>query len=827
MRKLVIALLVLIIVVAALLGWALYNIDSVIASNKDRIIAAAERHTGRKIVFRRMSVKLRGGIGVRIQDVSIAEDPAFGAGHFLRAADVRVNLAIHPLRREISVTRVELHRPVIRVIRNPQGIYNFSGLRARSVAGRRPGRPEGRPGVAWASGPPSGDAQSWAGRIPWVGVKLAVARVEVSEGRLDYHDRKERRRVRLGKLDLRVDDLRTDRPFKAVLAAAFLSDRQNLRFDGLVGPLERAQTADAVPVDGSVDVGTLSWDDLRRTFPRIDKAWPEALGLKGTVQSRGLSLKGSLKELRIAGAVDLTDSELTYDGVLNKPRGTTLGLQADARVTPGDIVAKRFEMTWDDLVIKGRGDLHLGSPAALDLSLETASAEVSGWRRWAPALSDYALSGHAAAKLVVTGKLGGGAVPRVHGAVTLENASARLPGLAAPLEAISAAVEFSNHAATFRQLSFRIGRTQLAGKVALESLAPLTVSYRLASPSLRLADLGLQPEDAVLEDARGSGRLTWPGGLAWEGSLSSARGRLLGLDVTDLTARLGVAGSRLAMETLRLKTLGGALEGSGGMEIEGESPRFEVTARLRGIDVQQYLAGVNGFRDIEGALDADVNVTGQGRTWAAIRPTLAGTGRAALVEGRMLKFNLAERALRGLAGIQGLTSIFSGDIRDKYPHVFKEETTRFERVDTEVKASRGRVVVEHVTLKARDYGIAGEGWVDLEGVTDLDGVLTVSESLSADLLPGSRLTPLTNPQGQMEVPFTIRGTIPDVRLRPGLKLIQSILEKSVGRGVQGLLDLIPGGIPGTGKGAGEDQEAAKDPIRDLIERARKLFGGGQ
>ena len=39
-----------------------------------------------------MSVKLLGGIGVRIQDVSIAEDPAFGAGHFLRAADVHVNL---------------------------------------------------------------------------------------------------------------------------------------------------------------------------------------------------------------------------------------------------------------------------------------------------------------------------------------------------------------------------------------------------------------------------------------------------------------------------------------------------------------------------------------------------------------------------------------------------------------------------------------------------------------------------------------------------------------------------------------------------------------
>ena len=60
MRKLVIALLVLIIVAAALLGWALYNIDSVVASYKDHIIAAVERHSGRKVAFDSISVKLRG-----------------------------------------------------------------------------------------------------------------------------------------------------------------------------------------------------------------------------------------------------------------------------------------------------------------------------------------------------------------------------------------------------------------------------------------------------------------------------------------------------------------------------------------------------------------------------------------------------------------------------------------------------------------------------------------------------------------------------------------------------------------------------------------------
>ena len=824
MRKLVIALLVLIIVVAALLGGALYNIDSVIASYKDRIIAAAERRTGRKVAFDRIEVKVRGGIGVRIRQFSIAEDPAFGAGHFLQAADIQVNLRIHPLQREISVTRVVLHRPVVQIIRNEQGVYNFAGLgplaagEVRSTHGIRM--------VTEAYGAPGGQPPRPTPEEPFgAGLDLAVARVEVSEGTLDYRDEKDRHYVKLGQWDLNVDDLRMDRPFKASLAAAFLSDRQNVRFDGLVGPVGPRPKVSGFPIDGSVDITPLSWDALRRAFPRMEKAWPGALALTGTLQSRGLSLKGKLEELRVTGTLNLTDSGLKYGDALNKPRGTVLRFEADARATPESIVARHFEVTLDSLSVKGQGELELGGPAALDLSLEMASTEIGGWNRWVPMLADYALSGRAAVTAEVTAKQGDEASPRIHGTATLLKTSFEVPALEEPVEEFSAAVEFSNHGATFRQLSFRIGQTRLAGKAALESFAPLTLTYRLASPSLRLADLRLQPHDAVLEDARGSGRLSWPDGLSLEGDLTSTRGRLLGLDVTDVAARFDVTGPWLAMETLRLGTLGGSLDANVRLQLGRASPRFDVAARLRGVDIRQYLAGIAGFPNVAGTINADLNVTGQGRTWDAIRPTLAGTGKAAVVEGRILDFNLAARALQGTTGVQGLASLFSGRLKERYPHIFKDETTVFEQLDTEVEAVGDRIVVKRVTLKARDYDITGKGSVDLDGATDLDGMLTVSEDLSSNLLPGSRLTPITNDKGQLQVPFTLRGTIPDLQLKSRLKLIQTLLEKSVGRGIQGLLDLFPNvDVERRKESDKKPPEEAKDPIRELIDQTLKLFG---
>ena len=817
----------------------LYNFDSVIASYKDRIIAVAERRTGRTVAFDRIAVNFRGGIVVRIRGLSLAEDPAFGAGHFLRAPDVRLNLRLHPLKRRISITRVRLGRPVVRIMRDARGVYNFSSLGSRMAATRRSSPSWSFPAVSAALAAPAGPESgppSRPGGLAGLAVDLAVERVEVSGGTVTYRGHGQQRQVEIRKLDLDVDGLTTDRPFRTELAAAFLSDKQNLRFNGLVGPLGRHPRANAVPVDGSLDIARLSWQALRRALPRMDRNWPKALDLAGSLKAEGVAVKGTLEELDVAGTLDLTDSELKYAGVLNKPRSMVLRVETEARVTAGGIAAKRLDATLDRVALKGRGDLDFGSPATLDLSLNVGSTELGGLHRWAPVLAGYGLSGRASATAEVAARLDGESVPRIHGTAALRKASAGIPAWDKRLEGLSAAVDFSNRGATFRQLSVRIGRTRLVGRVTVESLAPIAMTYRLASPSLRLQDLGLHPDGAVLEGARGSGRMGRRGGPSWEGSLTAARGVFLGLDVADMALRFAVRRPWLAIGPLRFKTLGGWLDGNGRMQLGGAAPRFEAAGRLRGIDVRQSLAGIAGFPDVEGAMDADFSVAGQGRTWKAVKPTLRGTARAAVTGGRVLDFNLGERELQGVTGIKGLTALFSRGIKDKYPHIFGTETAAFQRIDTELRAAAGKIVVNRITFRARDYDIASKGWVGLDGDTNLDGLLTVSEDLSSDLLPGSRPAPITNDKGEIEVPFTLRGTIPALKLRPRLEPIplRTLLGISVRNGVQGLLDAISGRDSSargkeTGEGGTETPkkpgEADADPILKLIERALKPFRG--
>ncbi len=542
MRSLLIALMVLIIVAAALLGWALYNIDTIIAWNKDRIITAVARRTGRTVDFDRVQVKLSGGIRIRVLGLGVSEDPALGSGRFFEAPEVQVGLDLHLLRREVTVTRVEV-----------------------------------------------------AGAV------------------LHYRD---------GRRHLELKDIKLN-------------------------------------------------------------------------------------------------AESHRDG------------------------------------------------------------------------------------------------------------------------------------ASVRTLAFRLGRTELSGNGVIESFSPVVLTYDMHSPLLRLADLQVQPADGVLEEVHASGRLTWTGDLAGGGTLTAARGKLPGIDYTDLAATVGVAEPWLVLESLRLETLDGTLEADGRMQLRDAPFPFEAALRVRGIDIGAYLQGTAGLPPVEGTLEGDVRVAGQGHTWHAIKPTLAGSGKAAILGGRVLEFNLAEQALEGITGIQGLTGLFSRGLKERYPHIFDGGTTVLKQLDGEFEARDGKVLIERLTLETGDYGVAGRGSVDFDGVTDVDAVLTVSRELSADLVPSSRLGALANSRGEVELPFSIHGALPEVRVKPARELVARLLQGDVRARLERLLELFPGarptespkqrteGSPGTRKppqdtrAAAEDKrenppapQQAGDPLQQLIDRGLRIFRGG-
>ncbi len=127
-RKLTIAAVILLIL-GALVAFAVLNLGRLVKSNKDYILAQAEQALGRKVAVEDIGVTVWGGIGIRLKNFALADDRAFSKKDALRAADLQVNVEFFPLLwKEVRVTRLILRKPVIRLIRNKKGTLNFASL---------------------------------------------------------------------------------------------------------------------------------------------------------------------------------------------------------------------------------------------------------------------------------------------------------------------------------------------------------------------------------------------------------------------------------------------------------------------------------------------------------------------------------------------------------------------------------------------------------------------------------------------------------------------------------------------------------------------------
>ena len=117
---------------------------------------------GREVTLGNLHLKILTG-EVTADDLSVAEDPAFGKPAFLRAKSLHVGAEIWPflVSRKLIVTDLVIDQPEIALVQSPSGDWNFSSLGGKSKA-------------APVKAPPSASTP----------LDLSVKLVKVSNGRL-------------------------------------------------------------------------------------------------------------------------------------------------------------------------------------------------------------------------------------------------------------------------------------------------------------------------------------------------------------------------------------------------------------------------------------------------------------------------------------------------------------------------------------------------------------------------------------------------------------------------------------------------------------------
>jgi AsmA protein len=189
---------------------------------RPRLEAELAEALGREVKVGNLTLSLLSG-GVKADDISIAEDPAFGRTPFVQAKSLNVGVELVPLifSKALHVTELTLDKPEISLVRSENGEkWNFSSLGSKNPA---------KPASSSASSSGTSD--------------LSVAKLNVNGGRLTVTRANSSEKPRVyDKVDIEVSKFSFSSSFPFKLSAN-LPAGGSLKLDGTAGPINPSNAA--------------------------------------------------------------------------------------------------------------------------------------------------------------------------------------------------------------------------------------------------------------------------------------------------------------------------------------------------------------------------------------------------------------------------------------------------------------------------------------------------------------------------------------------------------------------------------------------------------
>src|SRR5215469_16358969 len=113
-------------------------------SFRPKIESEATNALGRQVKVGDLSLSILSGT-VGVEDISIADDPAFSKSPFITAKSLKVGVELMPLifSKQLNVTGIKLNEPQITLLKAANGTWNFSSLGGTSAKKTTESTPSG------------------------------------------------------------------------------------------------------------------------------------------------------------------------------------------------------------------------------------------------------------------------------------------------------------------------------------------------------------------------------------------------------------------------------------------------------------------------------------------------------------------------------------------------------------------------------------------------------------------------------------------------------------------------------------------------------------
>ena len=202
---------VIVLVIVALFGYAVLNLNSIIETNRDRILSKVSDSLGRPVAVSSIKATLGWGVALDVSGLTLADEPAFSNQPMVSVQDAYCRVELIPLlSKRIRIVRLDIQNPVIRVIWSRSGELNVAmiGKKGRKPQAEPQPRAEPRapaPQGSMVQAGRAGAALSGAGAL----AELSINSFSIANGTILYQDPEwGPNPVAIRKLDLDVEQFR-------------------------------------------------------------------------------------------------------------------------------------------------------------------------------------------------------------------------------------------------------------------------------------------------------------------------------------------------------------------------------------------------------------------------------------------------------------------------------------------------------------------------------------------------------------------------------------------------------------------------------------------
>ena len=764
----------IVLIAIGLTAYAFFNLSSIVAHNQKRILARVSDELGRRVEVGNVSAQMGWGVSVEVSDLKIGDDSAFSGEPFLAASNVTVEVEFLPLLRgDAKVTKLDLTKPDIRIVRNADGDLNLSTIGSKPSESHAPRKS--------AAHQRSKRRSSLA--------DLSIKALSIDDGDIYFNDLSEKAApVQVHHLALDVTNFNPASAFDVDTKFAFPGDQQNIDLSGKLGPLLQQGTLDAsgIPVDLNFKADSILLDNLR-PLAEIGSDIPAGLSIPDPASIQGTA-SGTVGKLAIAISTDLTAARVGYGSSFNKPAGTAMTVNANGTLADTLEIAS-VNLKLSDLELTANR-FSGGGADPMSAQIDSNAFNLANLTAMVPAAAPYAISG--TGELHGSAALGNGA-SALNGTVALKQVAMKLPSMPTGISDLNSTISFTNGTEVVEPTSFTVGSSHvnLDGKV--ESISPLKASYDLKADSVKLAEIfaSRPPSDVVNGLAlkgTADGEIASPRISA---AVQSTGGSLENVSYDRLNSDAAYLNRHVSVRRLNAGVFAGSITADGDA-VFGDVPSFDLTLLMRSLKVEEGLRSqhIDAAGTVRGLLSGNVRASGVGSTWDRIKPTLRGSGRLAMANGKLVGVNIVADTINAVANAPGISQVMNVAFMSSHHGVLVDPDTELQSASMTFQLAGPRFTTHDLSAQSPDYMITGDGWFDMDKNIDMSGDIRLALGL------------------QVAIPVTVRGKLPGVIVYPD---VPTLTERIAMGAINTPGNILRSGVNAVGSVVGSPQAGSAIP----------------